>query len=166
MVVEILGGGWGGCQAHDGADALDNPISNCANAPIESLETDYSHFAITEYSLVEDSGGDGENRGGLGIRRVYEALHDGVQIAGYADRHRSGAPGLNGGAPGGVGRFRITRAGGEIEPISSVFSGSLQRGDRIEILTGGGGGIGAPSARSQQARESDLANGYHKELKK
>ncbi|MFD6053948.1 hydantoinase B/oxoprolinase family protein [Agromyces sp. NPDC060279] len=163
VVVEILGGGWGGCQAHDGADALDNPISNCANAPIESLETDYSHFAITEYSLVESSGGDGEHRGGLGIRRVYEALADGVQIAGYADRHRSGAPGLAGGEPGAVGRFRLTRADGRVEPITAVFSGTLDRGDRIEVLTGGGGGIGDPGSRSARARESDTTDGYAKE---
>ncbi|MFD4422167.1 hydantoinase B/oxoprolinase family protein [Agromyces sp. NPDC058484] len=165
VVVEILGGGWGGCQTHDGADALDNPISNCANAPIESLETDYTHFAITEYSLVEESGGDGGHRGGLGIRRVYEALDDGVQIAGYSDRHRSGAPGLHGGNAGGVGRFRVMRANGTTEPIASVFSGILDRGDRIEILTGGGGGIGEPAARSRQARQSDTINGYAKEQK-
>jgi N-methylhydantoinase B len=64
VAMEILGGGWGACAEHDGADALDNPISNCANAPIEALETDYSHFRIDEYALVSDSGGEGRMRGG------------------------------------------------------------------------------------------------------
>src|SRR5690606_1403500 len=100
VVMEILGGGWGACSDHDGADALDNPISNCANAPVESLETDYSHFTIVEYSLVAGSGGRGRQRGGQGIRRVYEATRDGVKIAGYADRHRSGAAGYDNGGTG------------------------------------------------------------------
>ena len=62
VVLEILGGGWGACEEHDGADGLDNPISNCANAPVEALETDFEHFWIDEYSLVENSGGAWRNQ--------------------------------------------------------------------------------------------------------
>ncbi|WP_440708947.1 hydantoinase B/oxoprolinase family protein [Herbiconiux sp. YIM B11900] len=160
VVMEILGGGWGACSDHDGADALDNPISNCANAPIESLETDYSHFVITEYSLNEATGGDGRQRGGLGIRRVYEALHDGVKIAGYADRHRTGAAGWDGGDSGGTGSFVVVRAGGEREVLDCAFSRILHTGDRIEIQTGGGGGYGPPADRSADARVLDTADGF------
>src|SRR5690625_137824 len=41
VTMEILGGGWGGLPGQQGAEGLDNPISNCANAPIEALEIDY-----------------------------------------------------------------------------------------------------------------------------
>lgn len=160
VVMEILGGGWGACSDHDGADALDNPISNCANAPVESLETDYSHFVITEYSLNESTGGDGRQRGGLGIRRVYEALHDGVKIAGYADRHRTGAAGWDGGDTGGTGSFVVVRADGGREVLDCAFSRILNAGDRIEIETGGGGGYGPPADRSADARVLDTADGY------
>ena len=160
VVMEILGGGWGACADHDGADALDNPISNCANAPVESLETDYDHFTIVEYAIVSGSGGAGRRRGGQGIRRVYEASRDGVKIAGYADRHRTGATGYQQGSSGGTGRFTITRANGETEALECVFSRSLDAGDRLEIVTGGGGGYGLSSERSKVAVEADRLDGF------
>ncbi|GAB3484467.1 hydantoinase B/oxoprolinase family protein [Nocardiopsis coralliicola] len=155
VVLEILGGGWGACAEHDGADALDNPISNCANAPVEALETDYDHFRIVEYALVGGSGGDGAQRGGLGIRRVYQALRDGVRVSGYADRHRTGAAGLDGGAGGAPGDFSITRADGTRQHLDCVFSEVLDTGDRIAVVTGGGGGAGAPEQRDPALRRAD-----------
>lgn len=146
VVVEILGGGWGGCDHHAGADALDNPISNCANAPVESLETDYSHFTVDEYALAEGTAGAGAHRGGLGIRRVYRATRDGVAVAGYSDRHRLGPAGAEGGSEGGTGGYRIIRADGTTEIVPPVYTRTLAEGDRIEIVTGGGGGYGAPTA--------------------
>ncbi|WP_051821438.1 hydantoinase B/oxoprolinase family protein [Streptomyces sp. SCSIO 75703] len=143
VVLEILGGGWGACDAHDGADALDNPVSNCANAPVEALESDYSHFRVVEYALHEDSGGTGAHRGGHGIRRTYEAVTDGVDVAGYADRHRAGAPGLDGAEAGRPGNFAITRADGSVVDLPVVFHERLGAGDRISVVTGGGGGHGA-----------------------
>ena len=160
VVMEILGGGWGACSEHDGADALDNPISNCANAPVESLETDYSHFTIVEYAVVGGSGGDGRQRGGQGIRRVYEATRDGVKIAGYADRHRTGAAGYDSGSEGGTGQFTIVRADGQTERLDCVFSRTLDTGDRIEIVTGGGGGFGPAAQRDQNAVTADALDGF------
>src|SRR5690606_11888403 len=87
VVVEILGGGWGAGPRTDGADALDNPISNCANAPVEALENAHDHFRVVGYQLVSGSGGAGEHRGGLGFTRVYDATKDGVSLAAYSDRH-------------------------------------------------------------------------------
>ncbi|MFD7432385.1 hydantoinase B/oxoprolinase family protein [Streptomyces sp. NPDC059818] len=159
VVLEILGGGWGACAAHDGADALDNPISNCANAPVEALESDYSHFRVVEYALHEHSGGAGEHRGGLGIRRTYEAVADGVDIAGYADRHRTGAPGLDGAGSGRPGSFTITRADGSVEQLPVVFHEKLGAGDRISVVTGGGGGHGEPSDRAAHRLEADHRDG-------
>lgn len=159
VVLEILGGGWGACAEHDGADALDNPISNCANAPVEALESDYSHFRVVEYALHEDSGGNGRHRGGTGIRRTYEALADGVDIAGYADRHRSGAPGLDGADAGGTGAFTVTRAGGAVEQLPVVFHERLRAGDRVTVVTGGGGGHGPPAQRDPQSAANDRRDG-------
>jgi len=158
VALEILGGGWGGCADHDGADALDNPISNCANAPIESLETDYTHFQIDEYSMVRGSAGDGEQRGGHGIRRVYRATKDGVRIAGYADRHQRGAAGIFGGVEGGTGSFQIRRASGDVETLPHIYEAVLNTGDRIIVQTGGGGGYGDAANREPQQRRRDQRN--------
>jgi len=144
VVVEIMGGGWGASAGHDGADGLDNPISNCQNAPIEALETDYDHFRLVEYALVDGSGGDGEWRGGMGFRRVYEATRDNVQFSGYADRHAAGPRGLFGGAPGAPGGFAVIRADGTREVLPTLTSVQLNRYDRVEVITGGGGGYGEP----------------------
>ncbi|MGH3661919.1 MAG: hydantoinase B/oxoprolinase family protein [Micromonosporaceae bacterium] len=161
VALEILGGGWGGCADHDGADALDNPISNCANAPIEALETDYGHFRIEEYALLRGSSGAGASRGGLGIRRVYAVTADGVRIAGYGDRHRSGAAGIHGGETGGVGGFFIERADGTVERLPTVYEAVVNTGDRVVIQTGGGGGYGSESTRAAAAkdRQADQAGG-------
>ena len=43
-------------------------------------------FRVAEYALVAGSGGKGEWRGGLGIRRVYEVLADDVEYQSYSDR--------------------------------------------------------------------------------
>lgn len=144
VTLEILGGGWGGCSAHAGADGVDNPISNCANAPVEALEADFQHFRIREYSLIENSPGDGKHRGGRGIRRVYEATRDAVAIAGYADRHREGAPGLFGGSPGLPGAFAVKRVDGSFEELPTVYEALLNTGDLLIVETGGGGGYGTP----------------------
>jgi N-methylhydantoinase B len=146
IVLEILGGGWGGCAEHDGADALDNPISNCANAPIEALESDYDHFWISEYSLSEGTGGTGLRNGGRGIRRTYVSKDDGVQVAGYSDRHRRGPDGLLGGNAGGVGSHLIVRTDGREERLSTNYEAVLNTGDRLVVTTGGGGGYGTPEA--------------------
>ncbi|KOV53337.1 hypothetical protein ADL00_34430 [Streptomyces sp. AS58] len=140
--LEILGGGWGACAEHDGPDALDNPISNCANAPVEALETDYDHFRIEEYAVAEDSGGAGTTSGGRGIVRTYVATVDDVSVAGYADRHTAGPAGIKGGADGGTGSFTIRRADGTVEELDCIYQEVLNRGDRITIRTGGGGGYG------------------------
>lgn len=143
VALEILGGGWGGCSEHDGADALDNPISNCANAPVEALETDYDHFWIREYALADGSQGAGKHTGGAGIRRTYVAKHDGVKVAGYSDRHRRGPQGIFGGAPGGTGSHTIVRADGTKVRLSTNYEEILNQGDQIVVVTGGGGGYGA-----------------------
>ncbi|MDX2648360.1 hydantoinase B/oxoprolinase family protein [Streptomyces sp. PA03-1a] len=141
--LEILGGGWGACADHDGPDALDNPISNCANAPVEALETDFDHFRIEEYALVDGSGGAGAHSGGRGISRTYVATTDGVSVAGYADRHTVGAAGIKGGDQGGTGNFTIERADGSVEVLDCTYQEILNRGDRITVRTGGGGGYGS-----------------------
>ncbi|MET8520808.1 hydantoinase B/oxoprolinase family protein [Nocardioides sp. NPDC004968] len=155
VALEILGGGWGGCADHDGADALDNPISNCANAPIEALETDYGHFEIDEYSLLRGSAGDGKFRGGHGIRRIYRATRDGVRVSGYADRHERGPQGFQGGEDGGTGSFHVERVDGTHEVLPHVYEAILNCGDRIVIQTGGGGGYKPAQDRDAALRDRD-----------
>jgi N-methylhydantoinase B len=157
IIGEVLGGGWGATATHDGMDALDNPLSNCANVPIEALEIDNPHLRIESFALRPGSGGDGTFRGGRGFERVYAAASDDVLFAAYSDRHDSGAPGLFGGGPGAPGAFVLRRADGTAERLPCVASVTLQQGDSIAISVGGGGGYGPPENRPKpKEQETDV----------
>jgi N-methylhydantoinase B len=159
VIIEILGGGWGAAPMHDGMDALDNPLSNCANAPVETIEVEHRYFKVNTYRLRPDSGGPGRQRGGLGFERAYEALIDGVVFGGYSDRHLVGARGLFDGQPGARGRFMVERASGAEEPLPCVAGTTLNRGDVLRIEVGGGGGYGDPLERDPRLIEQDIHQG-------
>lgn len=103
VYLEVFGGGFGASSETDGCDAVDNPLSNCANTPAEALDQDFRFFRLVRYELRADSCGPGTRRGGAGFLRSYEILADDVKLALYSDRFRTSAGGLFGGeaaAPG------------------------------------------------------------------
>src|SRR5262249_13318210 len=100
VYLEIFGGGYGTSRQADGCDAVDSPLSNCSNAPVESLDIDYDLFCITGYQFAPDSFGLGARRGGAGFFRRCEILRDGVQLAIYSDRFRLAPKGLADDTPG------------------------------------------------------------------
>lgn len=142
VVIEILGGGWGAGPDFSGMNGLDNPLSNCANAPVEALESEYPYFRVSNYELDYTSGGNGGQYGGHGVRRGYEALRDGVIISAYSDRFDRGVAGVLGGDSGAPGAFTVVRRDGSEEPLPSTTSVTLRRGDVFMAHTGGGGGYG------------------------
>jgi N-methylhydantoinase B len=159
VYLEIYGGGLGATEQTDGCDAVDGPLSNCSNTPVEALDQDFSFFRVVEYSLRPDSGGDGTTRGGLGFLRRFEVLTDDVQIALYSDRFRLLPEGLFGGAPGTNGFCEILRDG-QIIPLKSKDKTTLRKGDVVTLAVGGGGGYGPPEHRSADKRKTDLAERY------
>jgi N-methylhydantoinase B len=155
VIIEIVGGGWGAAPSHDGVDAMDNPLSNCANAPVEPVEVEHPYIRVDTYGLANDSGGPGRYRGGLGFKRSYQALVDNVVFSGYSDRHSDGPRGLFGGEPGSRGYFLIERADGTTEKLQCVASVRMNRGDVLRVITGGGGGYGPPTERPRAMVERD-----------
>ncbi|MBT7646784.1 MAG: hydantoinase B/oxoprolinase family protein, partial [Rhodospirillaceae bacterium] len=57
VYVEVFGGGYGASVHQDGSDALDSPLSNCSNTPVEALDMEYDYFRVVDYGLRPDSGG-------------------------------------------------------------------------------------------------------------
>ena len=51
IYLEIFGGGYGASAHGDGCDAVDSPLSNCGNIPVESMDLDYDFFRVLEYSV-------------------------------------------------------------------------------------------------------------------
>jgi len=158
IFIEDIGGGWGGTPIGDGADMLDAPLSNCRITPAEALELDHPFIRVRSYALLPDTGGEGKYRGGLGSVREFEVLDDDVEFFGYADRHRFPPAGAAGGAPGTVGSFSILRDGADIR-LPSKTGRSLIRGDVVRVVSGGGGGFGAPGERSTELIKADLLAG-------
>lgn len=158
MFTEILAGGNGGAKGCDGAEAIPQILSNTGNAPVEAIERGHPFVRILEYSLIADSGGAGEFRGGLGIRKRFEILVDDVLLSTNGDRHQSNPWGLAGGEPGTRTAYIIHRDGGEIH-IDAASNHMLRRGDVFEMVISGGGGWGNPAARAPALVHEDLRNG-------
>lgn len=159
VYLEIYGGGYGASVAGDGCDAVDGPLSNCSNTPIEALDQDFRFFRVLEYSLRPGSGGAGEFRGGLGFLRRFEILADNVKLALYSDRFRRPPDGVFGGEPGTTGFCEIRR-GGQTIRLRSKDEVMLQRGDIVTLAVGGGGGYGDPSRRAAERIAADAMDGY------
>ena len=154
----VIGGGYGASAHNNGCSGVDGPLGNCSNAPVETLDMDFDYFRVSEYSLIQDSGGGGEFRGGLGVRRRYEILKDDVQYAQYGDRFQFQPEGLFAGEPGSLAYCTIER-GGEISQLKSKESAWLQTGDVLTVNTGGGGGYGSPTSRAGNQLDDDVEQG-------
>jgi len=159
----FMGGGQGASAAHDGKSALLWPTS-AANTSIELFET-RSPVLVVEKSLVADSGGAGQHRGGLGTRTRMRKLHDDglpTQASVAAEGVGVDSPGLFGGLQGGAARGAVLDREGNL--IRDCGTGELvtltDTSQMIEVRLCGGSGFGAPEARSAALVERDLLEGY------
>jgi N-methylhydantoinase B/oxoprolinase/acetone carboxylase alpha subunit len=128
------------------------------NIPVESIEMDYP-VRIVRYELIADSGGSGEFRGGLGLLREYEMLADTATFNVRGDRAAFAPRGLYGGGNGSLSAFFLDDGSGEARKIPSKFGGNIKRGDRLTIMTPGGGGFGAPASHDRAALMKDFRDG-------
>lgn len=158
VYMEVVGGGWGASAGAEGADVVDGYVGNCSNVPVESLETDYPFMRVEEYALRRGSAGAGERRGGLGARRVYRILADGVTFNSYSDRFKVAPWGLFDGKNGQHSQFTVERDG-EFISLPSKGNTELLKGDRLIIETAGGGGFGDPRKRDRDVLEREIAHG-------
>ena len=106
VYLEVPWGGEGGWRGADGEDAISGPLSNATNIPVEALETFHPFVRIGRNELVPDSCGEGQYQGGLGLRRVFDAIEDGVLFSAYSDRFRFHPYGLFGGGEARRGSYR------------------------------------------------------------
>jgi N-methylhydantoinase B/oxoprolinase/acetone carboxylase alpha subunit len=162
-------GGWGGAAWRDGWTSVPNPTSNFNDYPAEVVESTLP-LRCREFALSQDSAGPGRQRGGLGTTRTYELLSESCEISALGDRFVVPPFGLAGGHPGATARLELWRAGADrgttfaeafdLESASKFSSVRLERGDRIVMTTGGGGGYGPPHERSVESVMDDLRDRY------
>jgi N-methylhydantoinase B len=133
---ETLGGGQGACPDADGPSGVHVAMSNTRNTPIEALELEFP-LRVTRYAIRRGSGGGGVHRGGDGVIRELEALET-MSYSLITERRRHPAPGAGGGAPGAPGRNLL-----DGRELPAKATGELRPGERLTILTPGGGGHGS-----------------------
>lgn len=152
-LYETMGGGFGARPTKDGIDGIHSHMTNTLNTPVEALETSYP-LRVERYELRPGTGGEGEYRGGLGIRRDVTCLAKSARVSFLTDRRSTRPYGVKGGEPGAPGKNVVIRNGEEID-LPSKGTTTLHYGDTISIRTPGGGGYGPPAQRSLDRRAID-----------
>jgi N-methylhydantoinase B len=154
-------GAWGATHAQDGQSGIVSLIQGDVRLmPIELRENMFP-MRINEMSLRADSGGAGRFRGGLGVKVVQEALAD-CQYQAQYERTLDAPWPLDGGRPGRITETYKTRAGtderGKLPLKCNDYP--FKPGDMEVLLTGGGGGYGAPFERDPGRVRADVISGY------
>ncbi|MHA6140056.1 caprolactamase subunit beta [Pseudomonas mohnii] len=164
MVLASIISGAGANKAMDGWPAC-GPLC-CFGAlmsgDIELLEYSYP-ILIHRYSLMTDSGGAGEFRGGSGTRIEIEPLNHAMTVVGFGEGRQlptSGAAGANNVLlEPKLGRLIHRKADGEEQ--SFIYNAQLtaQPGERVINVNPGGGGYGNPLRRPVASVINDVRNG-------
>jgi N-methylhydantoinase B len=148
---EMHGGGMGGRSDKDGLDGVQVNTTNTANLPIEALETE--HPVMVEcYELVQDSGGAGEFRGGMTMRRRVRILDHVATISAGGTNSVVPPFGLFGGLPGSIARVELSEG---VPPLNKR-AGVLQPGQSVGMVAAAGGGYGDPKKRDRASVLCDL----------
>ena len=158
VFYEAYCGGLGGTRASDGADGISCGVANPQNIPAEVVEMNYP-IRIHRFELVRDSGGSGEFRGGLGLKREYEMLAESATFNVRGERSAFPPRGSRGGGDGSVSSAFLEDEDGKLNPIASKYGGYIQRGRRLIVIQPGGGGYGKPALRSRERLVADYLDG-------
>jgi N-methylhydantoinase B/oxoprolinase/acetone carboxylase alpha subunit len=166
----IEGSGWGATVGGDGNHTQCPINGNCRNTPVEVFETRYP-WLVEQYGLAPESGGHGRTRGGHGCVRVLRVEAPEITVSSFMDRHATRAWGLFGGGEGKSGAIRVMRAGETqwrsfVEAFGTVSPNKfadirVRRGDRIMIVSPGGGGYGSPLERDPALVVEDVREGLY-----
>lgn len=166
---DIPAGGWGGTPYNDGLNVTLDPLGNCTNMPAEAAELLYP-IEVQAFDLRADSGGAGENRGGLGARFKFRFIGGG-ELSIETSRTIEGSPGVHGGGTSPVQILVQEHADGSRRVIGGtddagdwhsplLSSHKFGPGDSFEFLSTGGGGWGKPLTRNPQRVLDDVLDGY------
>ena len=157
----LFGGGMGGNSDGDGLNNGNPAVGGARNGSIEITEQTVP-FLFTKYGLRECSAGDGEYRGGLGVETALYLREGESYLTFLGDRAHSGPYGLEGGGSGATANHEFHTDGKYFQaPHKSKLDNLyLKPGDGMIVRTPGGGGYGAPSKRSPEARANDIRRGY------
>jgi len=159
VLVEIEIGGCGGLPYSDGASAHSFGMHNNANIPMEMIESDMP-LTFLGYGLLQDSGGAGRQRGGLGLWREWRIDCPATQLSTNLDRFKFAPFGLDGGEAASLSALYLIRDGVRQALPSKVTNMMIRKGDIVRLETSGGGGFGPARMRPRELVERDVQLGY------
>jgi len=163
VYLETLGGGFGGRNDRDGKDGVQVHITNTSNLPVEAIEMEYP-LLVERYGLIQDSGGAGQYRGGMGLQRVVRPLGHTCIFNGVGERFRNRPWGIFGGKPGASGSFWLMEDGAATRQLAHKPPDmELHPHQAVVVNTPGAGGYGDPGERDPAAVADDRASGKFSE---
>ncbi len=163
MVLATIISGAGATPSQDGWHACGPEccFGALTSGDVELLEHAYP-IIIHRYSLMTDSGGAGEYRGGSGTAWEVEPLSGEMTFITFGEGRRIPAMGAAGAKSAmverKVGRLELAK-GGETQTIRTNVIETLMPGERVTNMNPGGGGYGDPRRRPVEKVVADVKNG-------
>ena len=147
-------GGTGARPMKDGLDATAYP-SGVKGTPVEIAES-IAPVVFWRKELRPDSGGAGKMRGGMGqVIEVESSKGLPFELLAAFDRINHPARGRDGGKDGAAGVLQL-KSGTKLK--GKGFQ-TIPAGDRLVLMTPGGGGVGSPTERPADATAKDRRDG-------
>lgn len=159
--IEPQHGGWGASHDRDGANALIALTDgDTYNYSVEVMEARFP-LLVKRYGFNTEGGvGAGRRRGGYGIVREYQILSGKTSAYCSFGRTKTMPWGMEDGQNGSANGLQVVAADGETHHHGRSAHISLNEGDVVRIITGGGGGWGDPMEREPALVAADIKNGF------
>ncbi len=145
---ETICGGAGAGDGFDGASAVQTHMTNSRLTDPEVLESRFP-VVLERFSIRRGSGGAGQWRGGDGVVREL-MFREPMTVAILSNRRRVPPFGLAGGEAAATGLTEVLRTDGSVQQLGSAEATEVAAGDRVRVMTPGGGGYGPPGLRGQK----------------
>ena len=157
-------GGTGASAGTDGSNAVRSYNEGDFNS-IQSVETVEQQYPLRVERCEIRTGacGDGEYRGGFGLRRDLRILDESAMLSVLSEKNVIPPYGVAGGSNAAANRFVVLRNGETIQPsdVPGKVSGfALGKGDIVREETAGGGGYGDPLKRDPARVAEDVRERY------
>lgn len=157
-IAPIVGGA-GGMPHRDGTDGAGADAAYLKNSPVELTESE-APVRILRYGLMPDTGGAGEQRGGLAtVLDFMTTAPNATVTARNRDRCRFRPWGILGGMPGAGSSFTLNPGTAREQQLGNTDLLHIEGGDVVRIISPGGGGRGDPRDRPPQAVLRDIRAG-------
>ncbi|KAG9444966.1 hypothetical protein H6P81_016306 [Aristolochia fimbriata] len=140
---ETIGGGSGAGPTWDGTSGVQCHMTNTRMTDPEIFEQRYP-VILHEFGIRARSGGAGLHRGGDGLVREIEFRRP-VVVSVLSERRSHAPRGLKGGRDGARGVNYLIRKDNHVVNLGGKNTITVMAGERLRILTPGGGGCGSPA---------------------